>query len=267
MSQTQYFPWHLVDPSPWPFVGSVGGLGLTIGGVLYFHKFENGGLLMLASLILLLGVMYAWWRDVVREATYQGHHTKAVQKGLKIGMLLFIVSEVIFFISFFWGYFHSALNPEIAIGSIWPPVGINVLNPFEVPLLNTAILLTSGATVTWSHHALISGDRKNTILALIVTVILGFVFTLLQGLEYVEASFTIADSVYGTTFFVATGFHGIHVIIGTVFLFVCLLRIINHHFTRHHHNGFEAAIWYWHFVDYVWIFLYISIYWWGSLGA
>lgn len=263
----QYHPWHLVDPSPWPFVGSIAALGLTTGGVMYYHNFIGGGLLMTASLSLIIVVMIVWWRDVIREASYQGHHTTNVQKGLRIGMILFILSEVMFFVSFFWAFFHSSLAPDVSLGSVWPPVGIQILDPFEVPLLNTAILLSSGATVTWSHNAIIAGDRKNTILGLILTVILGVVFTILQGMEYIEASFTIADSAYGSTFFVATGFHGLHVIIGTTFLAVCLWRLINHHFTRHHHNGFEASIWYWHFVDYVWIFLFISIYWWGSIGA
>jgi cytochrome c oxidase subunit 3 len=262
-----YHPWHLVDPSPWAYIGSLGALGLTTGSVLYFHKFENASLIVIASLSLIITVMIVWWRDVIREASFQGNHTLAVQNGLKIGMLLFILSEVMFFFSFFWAFFHSSLGPDVSIGSVWPAVGIEVLDPFEVPLLNTAILLSSGATVTWAHNAIISGDRKNTILALIVTVILGLIFTGLQALEYVEASFTIADSVYGSTFFVATGFHGLHVIIGTLFLIVSLIRVIKHEFTRRHHNGLSAAIWYWHFVDYVWLFLFTCIYWWGSLGA
>lgn len=257
-------PWHLVEPSPWPYVGAMGALGLTTGAVMYFHSYKGGSLLLFFSFIIIILVMIAWWRDVIREATYQGHHTLVVQKGLRIGMLLFILSEVCFFFSFFWAFFHSSLAPAIEIGAIWPPVGIQVFNPFEVPLLNTAILLSSGATVTWSHHALVSGNRKDSILALILTVVLGLIFTGFQGLEYYEATFSIADSVYGSTFFVATGFHGLHVIIGTCFLIVCLIRLINHQFTKHHHNGYEASIWYWHFVDYVWIFLFISIYWWGS---
>jgi cytochrome c oxidase subunit 3 len=231
---------------------------------MYFHSYKYSELLLIFSFIVILLVMIVWWRDVIREATYQGHHTLAVQKSLRIGMLLFILSEVCFFFSFFWGFFHSSLSPSIDIGATWPPIGIQAFNPFEIPLLNTAILLSSGATVTWSHHALISGNRKESILALILTIILGIFFTALQGLEYYEASFSIADSVYGSTFFVATGFHGLHVIIGTTFLIVCLFRLINHQFTKHHHNGYEASIWYWHFVDYVWIFLYICIYWWGS---
>ena len=264
MSHQQYHPYHLVDPSPWPFVGAFGALGLTTGGVLYFHSYEFGDILSLASLIVILTVMYVWWRDVIREASYQGHHTLVVQRGLKWGMLLFISGEVCFFFAFFWGFFHSALAPTLELGAVWPPVGIEAFDPFSIPLLNTAILLTSGATVTWSHHAMILGDRKNAILGLFVTIALGVVFTALQAYEYIEAPFTIADSVYGSVFFVATGFHGLHVLIGTSFLAVCLYRILKHHFTKHHHNGYEASIWYWHFVDYVWIFLYISIYWWGS---
>ena len=263
MSQ-QHHPFHLVDPSPWPFVGSFAALGLTTGGVLYFHNYQYGELMLITSLSLVLCVMIVWWRDVIRESTYQGHHTLVVQRGLKWGMLLFILSEVCFFFSFFWAFFHSALGPTVDIGSTWPPIGIQALNAFDVPLLNTAILLSSGATVTWSHHAMVSGKRDEAIVSLMITVALGLVFTALQALEYYEAPFTIADSVYGSTFFVATGFHGLHVIIGTLFLVVCFFRILGHHFTKHHHNGFEAAIWYWHFVDYVWIFLFVCIYWWGA---
>ena len=193
-----------------------------------------------------------------------GYHTKAVQKGLRVGMIWFIISEVWLFVSFFWAFYHSALVPTVEIGSIWPPVGIEAINAYEVPLLNTALLLSSGATVTWSHNAIISGNRKETILGLIATIALGVVFTGLQAMEYYEAPFTIADSVYGSTFYVATGFHGAHVLIGTTFLAVCLVRIIDYQLTKHHHTGYEAAIWYWHFVDIVWVFLYVSIYWWGG---
>jgi len=179
-------------------------------------------------------------------------------------MILFILSEICFFFSFFWAFFHSSLVPTIELGSVWPPQGIEVLNPFSVPLLNTAVLLSSGATVTWAHHAIISGKRDEAIQGLFLTLILGALFTSLQVMEYIEASFCIADSVYGSVFFVATGFHGLHVIIGTTFLAVCWFRLLYHQFTRHHHFGFEAASWYWHFVDVVWLFLYVCIYWWGS---
>ena len=262
---THYHGFHLVSPSPWPLIGAIGAMGLAVGGVMFFHGYIYGELLLVLSLILVLAIMVVWWRDVIRESTFQGIHTLCVQKGLRLGVILFIVSEIMFFFSFFWAFFHSALSPSLELGSIWPPVGICILNPFEVPLLNTAILLSSGATVTWSHHSIVAGDRRDTILGLILTVVLGVVFTILQGIEYYEATFTIADSVYGSSFYVATGFHGLHVFIGTSFLFVMCLRIIDYQMTRHHHLGYEAAILYWHFVDVVWIFLFLSIYWWGAL--
>lgn len=261
---THYHPYHLVDPSPWPIVASIGALGLTSGGVMYFHRYVYGELLATISLILILLVMVVWWRDVIREGTYLGLHTLVVQKGLKMGMILFILTEVVFFFSFFWGFFHSALVPTIEIGSIWPPVGISPLNAFEVPLLNTAILLSSGASITWSHNAMIAGNRKDTINGLIITILLGIIFTALQAMEYFETSYSIADSVFGSSFFVATGFHGLHVIIGTLFLIVSLIRVVNHQLTKHHHAGFEASILYWHFVDLIWIFLYSCIYIWGA---
>jgi len=259
-----YHPFHLVDPSPWPFVGAFGALGMTVGGVLYFHSYAYGDFLLITSMLLVIAVMIVWWRDVIREGTYQGHHTLIVQRGLRWGMFLFILSEVCFFFSFFWAFFHSSLGPGIEIGSTWPPIGITPIAAFDVPLLNTAILLTSGATATWSHHAMVAGAREEAITGLFVTVFLGVIFTGLQAMEYYESSFSIADSVFGSTFFVATGFHGLHVLIGTTFLVVCLFRIIGHHFTKHHHNGFEASLYYWHFVDYVWIFLFVCIYWWGA---
>lgn len=187
----------------------------------------------------------------MRESTFQGLHTDLVKKGLKLGMILFIVSEICFFVSFFWAFFHSSLAPAIELGALWPPRGIQILNPFSVPLLNTAILLSSGATVTWAHHAIINGNRGQSVKGLLFTVALGIIFTGLQGAEYYEAPFAISDSVYGSTFFMATGFHGFHVLIGTTFLGVCLGRLAFHQFTRHHHFGFEAASWYWHFVDVV----------------
>jgi cytochrome c oxidase subunit 3 len=260
----QVHPYHLVDPSPWPFIGSIACLMTTVGAVMYMHSYEGGSILLPSGILMILATMIVWWRDVIREATFQGHHTLIVQKGLRYGMILFIISEVLFFVAFFWAFFHSSLAPSVELGAIWPPKGIHVLNQWEVPLLNTVILLSSGATVTWAHHAIISGDRLGAILGLKFTVILALIFTALQGFEYYEAPFTIADGVYGSTFFVATGFHGLHVIIGTIFLSVCLIRLIKYHFTKHHHFGFEAAAWYFHFVDVVWLFLFVSIYWWGA---
>nr|YP_009138164.1 cytochrome c oxidase subunit III [Sterechinus neumayeri]AGU99588.1 cytochrome c oxidase subunit 3 [Sterechinus neumayeri]AID60605.1 cytochrome c oxidase subunit III [Sterechinus neumayeri] len=255
-------PYHLVDQSPWPLTGAISGLMMTSGLVLWFHT--NSTFLLLVGLLLLVITMINWWRDIVREATYQGSHTAIVENGLRYGMILFITSEVCFFFAFFWAFFHSSLAPSIEIGVSWPPTGITPLNPFLVPLLNTAVLLSSGVTITWSHHSILAGHRTEAIQALFLTVTLGFYFTILQAWEYIDAPFTIADSVYGSTFFVATGFHGFHVIIGTTFLLVCLIRLTSHHFSTHHHFGFEAAAWYWHFVDVVWLFLYVCIYWWGS---
>jgi len=258
------YGFHLVENSPWPLLGSLSSLVLTVSGVLYMKGFKYGLMFLYIALILLLLTFLFWFRDVIREATYQGHHTIKVRKGLQLGMILFIISEVCFFVAFFWAYFHSSLTPAVELGAIWPPLGINILNPWNVPLLNTILLLSSGATVTWAHFAIISNNRKESILALILTIILAVLFTTLQGVEYYEAGFTIADGVYGSTFFMATGFHGFHVIIGTIFLTVSLIRLINYHLTNLHHFGFEAAAWYWHFVDVVWLFLFVSIYWWGS---
>nr|YP_010884448.1 cytochrome c oxidase subunit III [Goniurosaurus varius]WIW75860.1 cytochrome c oxidase subunit III [Goniurosaurus varius] len=258
----QAHTFHMVDPSPWPLTGAIAALLMTSGLAMWFHM--NTTILLNMGLILMLLTMIQWWRDITRESTFQGHHTPLVQKGLRYGMILFIVSEVFFFIGFFWAFYHSSLAPTPALGGQWPPSGIFPLNPFEVPLLNTAVLLASGVTVTWTHHTIMEGKRPEAIQALTLTIILGLYFTLLQMMEYYEAPFTIADSVYGTTFFVATGFHGLHVIIGTTFLIISLFRQMKYHFTTKHHFGFEAAAWYWHFVDVVWLFLFISIYWWGS---
>nr|YP_010147885.1 cytochrome c oxidase subunit III [Falco subbuteo]QQV68244.1 cytochrome c oxidase subunit III [Falco subbuteo]QXJ41984.1 cytochrome c oxidase subunit III [Falco subbuteo] len=258
----QAHPFHMVDPSPWPISGAAAALLTTSGLAMWFH-YKSPQLLTLGLISMIL-VMLQWWRDIVREGTFQGHHTLPVQKGLRYGMILFITSEVFFFLGFFWAFFHSSLAPTPELGGQWPPTGIKPMNPMEVPLLNTAILLASGVTVTWAHHSITEGNRKQAIQALSLTVLLGIYFTILQAMEYYEAPFSIADSVYGSTFFVATGFHGLHVIIGSSFLSICLLRLINFHFTPNHHFGFEAAAWYWHFVDVIWLFLYMTIYWWGS---
>jgi len=253
---------HLVDQRPWPLTGAIGALTLTTGIVKWFNEF-NFYLLILGKLILIITCIQ-WWRDIRREGSLQGLHTSIVEKGLRWGIILFITSEVLFFFSFFWAFFHRSLSPTLEIGSYWPPIGTSPFNPFQVPLLNTIILLSSGVTVTWAHHALIERNYTQSFLGLLSTVILGAYFTALQGLEYWEASFTISDSVYGRTFFVATGFHGLHVLIGTTFLLICLGRHSANHFSLDHHFGFEAAAWYWHFVDVVWLFLFITIYWWGK---
>ena len=255
-------PYHLVDKSPWPLLRAFGVLSLVTGLAYWFHTFNSN--LFIYSCLIVLIIIYQWWRDVRREGTYQGLHSILVSKGLRWGIILFITSEVLFFFSFFWAFFHSSLAPTIEIGRIWPPLGIEPFNPFQIPLLNTAILLSSGITVTWAHHSLMEGNFKETFYGLLWTVFLGVYFTSLQGLEYFEASFCIRDSIYGSSFFIATGFHGLHVIIGTLFLRVCLVRHLNLHFSSQHHFGFEAAAWYWHFVDVVWLFLFLTIYWWGG---
>lgn len=262
MSTHSNHPFHLVDYRPWPLTGAIGAMTTVSGIVKWFHQYDIS-LFFLGNVITILTV-YQWWRDVSREGTYQGLHTYAVTIGLRWGIILFILSEVLFFVRFFWAFFHRSLSPAIELGASWPPMGIISFNPFQIPLLNTAILLASGVTVTWAHHRLIENNHSQTTQGLFFTVLLGVYFTILQAYEYIEAPFTIADSIYGSTFFIATGFHGIHVLIGTTFLLVCLLRHLNNHFSKNHHFGFEAAAWYWHFVDVVWLFLYITIYWWGG---
>nr|YP_010463310.1 cytochrome c oxidase subunit III [Pirkimerus japonicus]UUJ37834.1 cytochrome c oxidase subunit 3 [Pirkimerus japonicus] len=255
-------PFHLVDQSPWPLMGSIGALTMTTGMVMWVHK--NNYMLFTLGMLINMLTMYQWWRDIIREATFQGKHTIKVINGMKLGMILFIISEILFFISFFWSFFHTSLAPNIEMGMKWPPMGIKTFNPMEIPLLNTMILLCSGLTVTWAHHSLMNKSYSQTMWSLMMTVMLGVLFSILQAYEYMEANFCISDSTYGSTFYMTTGLHGIHVIIGTLFLTVCLMRHSKFHFSSNHHFGFEAAAWYWHFVDVVWIFLYISIYWWGS---
>nr|YP_010585996.1 cytochrome c oxidase subunit III [Agapetus zniachtl]UZZ43732.1 cytochrome c oxidase subunit III [Agapetus zniachtl] len=256
-------PFHLVDYSPWPILGAFGTMTMMVGMIKWFFLF-NSNLMMLGTLIVLL-VMYQWWRDISREGTFQGKHTKDVTTGLRWGMILFITSEVLFFFSFFWTFFHSSTAPNIELGFLWPPLNIVTFNTFQIPLLNTLILLTSGISITWSHHGIMENNFKQSIQGLYLTIILGIYFTALQSFEYWNAPFSINDSVYGSTFFLTTGFHGLHVLVGTTFLIICLYRMTKNHFSKKHHFGYEAAIWYWHFVDVVWLFLYLSIYWWGSL--
>nr|AIW64795.1 cytochrome c oxidase subunit III [Mekongiella wardi] len=255
-------PFHLVDYSPWPLTGSIGAMVLTSGMAKWFHLF-NINLFLIGTLITIL-TMLQWWRDVIRESTYQGLHTEYVSIGLRWGMILFITSEVLFFMSFFWAFFNSSISPNIELNMMWPPMGIKPFNPMQIPLLNTAILLASGVTITWAHHSMINSNHSQTMQGLFFTVMLGIYFSALQAYEYWEATFTIADSTYGSSFFMATGFHGLHVIIGSTFISTCLIRHLLKQFSPKHHFGFEAAAWYWHFVDVVWLFLYISIYWWGS---
>ena len=272
--------YHLVASSPWPLVGSISAFITAIGLIFWMKHLPIGGL-KIGSYIFgigFLGILYtmiAWWADVIKEATYEGYHTRVVQISHRYGMILFIASEVMFFVAWFWAYFDASLFAGEAAqyarveftGGHWPPKGTEVLNPWNLPLLNTLILLTSGTTVTWAHHALLHGDRKGLKFGLLLTVLLGILFTSVQAYEYVHAPFGFKNSIYGATFFMATGFHGFHVLIGTIFLTVCLLRANAGQFTPQQHLGFEFAAWYWHFVDVVWLFLFASIYVWGSWGA
>ena len=257
--------WHLVDPSPWPLMASLGAFIMTSGGVLYMHNYTDGGNMLLTGVFMVLFVMYTWWRDIIREATFEEQHTFPVQRGMRLGMILFIVSEIMFFFAFFWAFFHSSLSPVFNIGGTWPPEAITPIPMLGIPLTNPFLLLSSGATVTWAHHAILIRAKKQSLISLIFTVILAIIFTGLQVLEYFDAPFTISDSVFGSCFFMTTGFHGFHVLIGTIFLTISLFRIILNHFTNTHHFGFESAAWYWHFVDVVWLFLFVTVYWWGGI--
>ena len=263
-SNFQAHPFHLVSPSPWPIFTSISLLTLTTTGVLTMHGFSNANTFLMLAFVSVVLSMSFWWRDVISEGTYIGNHTLAVQRGLNMGVALFIVSEILFFLAIFWAFFHSALSPTVELGAQWPPMGIEAINPFELPLLNTVILLSSGVTVTYAHHSLIQGNRSGALYGLVATVILAIVFTLLQGIEYTVSSFTISDGAFGSCFYFGTGFHGLHVMIGTAFIAVGLWRVLAYHSTDNHHLGLESSILYWHFVDVVWLFLFISIYYWGS---
>ncbi len=291
-SHAKHHDYHLVDPSPWPIVASVVALGTAIGAIVWMRSNLGGELfgltgpwLFLISFAALCFVAFRWWADVIREGD-EGDHTPVVQLHLRYGMIMFIASEVMFFVAWFWAYFDVALFPsgvfqiqnmaepigmvarDELTGGHWPPEASenfkHTFNPWGLPLVNTLVLLLSGVTVTWAHHALLEGKRNQLIYGLICTVVLGALFTVLQAYEYGHAAFNFAGHIYGSTFFMATGFHGAHVIIGTIFLFVCLIRAMKGDFTPKQHFGFEAAAWYWHFVDVVWLFLFASIYVWGA---
>ncbi|MBT9289424.1 cytochrome c oxidase subunit 3 [Prosthecodimorpha staleyi] len=284
-AHTKNHDYHLVDPSPWPLVASVGAFVMALGAIGLFRWLKAESVTLLGinianpwifaiGLILVLYTMYAWWADVVKEA-HQGHHTRVVALHLRYGMIMFIASEVMFFVAWFWAYFDASLFAHeakqfarvTATGGVWPPHGIETFNPWHLPLLNTLILLTSGTTVTWAHHALLHNDRQGLKAGLWLTVILGAIFTVCQVYEYSHAHFGFSGNIYGATFFMATGFHGFHVLVGTIFLAVCLIRAYLGHFTPKQHFGFEAAAWYWHFVDVVWLFLFACIYVWGAGAA
>ncbi len=280
MAGTKNHDYHILPPDQWPLIGAFSALAFFGGTVMWMHDNPYGKFVFLLGLLGILITMFSWWGNVIREG-HQGDHTPVVQLHLRYGMILFIASEVMFFVAWFWAFFSSALFPapieviegatqaitDATVAATWPPKGIEVLDPFGFPLLNTFILLCSGTTVTWAHHALIHGDREGLKKGLWCTILLGLLFSFIQGYEYAQAPFDFKGNIYGATFFMATGFHGAHVIIGTIFLTVCLVRSYKGEFTPKQHFGFEAAAWYWHFVDVVWLFLFVSIYAWGGYGA
>ncbi len=302
-SHAKKHDYHLVDPSPWPLAASLGALVMAYGAIILMRSLNGGdGLfgikgpyVFYAGAMLVVAVAYMWWRDVIREA-HKGDHTPVVQLHLRYGMIMFIASEVMFFVAWFWAFFDASLFPagvtplqviqpdgsivpsdksiiglverNALTGGVWPPKPSenfkSTFDPWGLPLVNTLILLLSGTTVTWAHHALLKNDRKGLIYGLAITVALGLLFTALQVYEYGHAAFSFSGHIYGATFFMATGFHGAHVVIGTIFLAVCLVRALRGHFTAKQHFGFEAAAWYWHFVDVVWLFLFAAIYVWAA---
>ena len=277
--------YHILDPSPWPLIGSIGALVMAIGGIGWMqaaqgNEFAFLGIPMANPWVFLIGVlivlytMFGWWSDTVRESL-QGHHTPVVSLHLRYGMIMFIASEVMFFVAWFWAIFDASLFYDEAVqvgrmeytGGQWPPQGLEVLDPLHLPLYNTVILLLSGTTVTWAHHALIHDDREGLKWGLWLTIALAFLFMGVQIYEFAIAPYSFSESLYGATFFMATGFHGFHVFVGLVFLIVCLARVYAGQLTREKHFGFEAAAWYWHFVDVVWLFLFFVVYVWGTWGA
>jgi cytochrome c oxidase subunit 3 len=255
-------PWHVPEPSHWPIVGTIGAFIAAVGGIIYMHGGVIWGFLL--GIVIILVTFYGWWHDDIREAEVEMQHTAPVQTGLRVGMLLFITSEVMFFFAFFWAYYHSSLPILNVVAGPWPPEGIVVLNTWSIPFLNTLILLTSGATITWAHHAMLEGERQKALIGTAATIILGIIFLGFQAEEYISATFGLKDGIYPSTFYLATGFHGFHVFVGVCFLIVCYFRLHKGHFKPDQHVGYEAAAWYWHFVDVVWLFLFVNIYWWGS---
>jgi len=260
----QFFPSHLVERSIWPIYLSFSLFSLAISAVQYMHGYSTGFILLRASAVLTIMGMGLWWKDVIIEASFLGNHTKKVKEGILQGFILFVISEIMVFLSVFWAYAHSSLSPALEIGACWPPTGITPLDAFAIPFINTLLLLSSGAYITWGHHALILNNRKAVITGTFFTIILAIVFTYLQYVEYTESGFSFADSVYGSVFYATTGLHGLHVLVGTLFILVQYLRIVNYQVTTTHHLGHESAILYWHFVDVVWLLLFCVVYYWGG---
>ncbi len=269
MAHEKNHDYHILNPSIWPFIGSIAAFVMLFGAVVFFHS--DNPWMFIAGFVSVLFVMYVWWSDTVKE-NQVGDHTPVVLIGLRYGFILFIMSEVMFFLAWFWSFFKHAMYPMGDMSPLqdgqFPPAGIEVFDPWHLPLINTLILLCSGAAATWAHHAIAHDeDRKSMVQGLVVAVGLGVLFTIFQAYEYQHAAFGFSGNIYGANFFMATGFHGFHVIVGTIFLAICMLRAMRGHFTKDQHLGFEAAAWYWHFVDVVWLFLFAAIYVWGSVGA
>jgi cytochrome c oxidase subunit 3 len=263
-------PYHIVRPSIWPLASAFAALLFVSGMLMFMHKVEIFGAPVgmkgiFVGLLAVLLCMFFWWKDIIFESVGEKVHNKITEIGLRYGMISFIASEVMFFVAFFWAFFNGAFYPTEAIGFVWPPASIEVVAPFHLPFLMTMILLLSGCTVTWAHHAILEGDNKSAVKALALSVFLGVFFLCFQVYEYGHLKFGFTEGIYASAFYMATGFHGFHVLVGTIFLAVCLFRAMKGHFTKDSHFGFEAAAWYWHFVDVVWLFLFVAIYWWGNV--
>nr|YP_010584673.1 cytochrome c oxidase subunit III [Neoseiulus californicus]UZU69618.1 cytochrome c oxidase subunit III [Neoseiulus californicus]WJN56898.1 cytochrome c oxidase subunit III [Neoseiulus californicus]WKV28868.1 cytochrome c oxidase subunit III [Neoseiulus californicus] len=252
---------HIVDLSPWPLISSFNIMNFLLT-VIFWKMMIISIKMVLFCFFLILLTLSLWWRDVMRESSYQGHHTYNVYNSMKLSMILFIISEMMFFTSFFWSYFHMSLSPELDTGNNWPPTGVSLLNPYQTPLLNTVILLSSGASVTLTHYSILNKKYKISLFFLSLTILLGMTFSFFQFLEYNWTEFSMSDSSFGSTFFMTTGFHGMHVMIGTAFLSINIYRLLINQLNNKHHFSFEASAWYWHFVDVIWIYLYIFMYWW-----
>nr|QBP33721.1 cytochrome c oxidase subunit 3 [Bombus asiaticus] len=252
------FPFHMVTNSPWPIIVAINSMNLMLSIILWIYL--NNMLIMIINLLMLLTSTLMWFRDIIRESTFQGMHSMFIMSMMKFSMIMFIISELFFFISFFWTFFHNSISPSIEINSMWPPKMIKFFNPFEIPLLNSIILIMSGFTVTLSHYNLLNNKFNSSISTLIITIMLGFYFNIMQIFEYYNSFFCINDSIFGSIFFLSTGFHGTHVLIGTFMLSYSLIRMKNYHFSSIHHINFEFSIWYWHFVDIIWLFIYMFYY-------
>jgi cytochrome c oxidase subunit 3 len=265
-------PYHIVRPSIWPLVASIAGGLFAMGMVLFMHdaaisEMKIGPIVLGGGVLLILAVMFFWWKDIIFETVKEKVHNPVTEVGMRFGMSLFIASEVMFFFAFFWAFFNGAFFPTEAIGFQWPPASIHAVSAADLPLMMTTILLLSGCTVTWAHHAILEGDQKSAVHGLALSVLLGTVFLGFQAYEYAHMyheGIGFGQSIYTSAFYMATGFHGFHVFVGTVFLAVCLFRAHKGHFKPDRHFGFEAAAWYWHFVDVVWLFLFVAVYVWGN---